>query len=164
MSFASDIGRMIAHGPQRPMNEQETMTLLHLTMLCEEPEAAQIDFYKMMATSSLTMGILDQRFRSCIGTDVSFSPPLLVWLSTLAAGNPGHAVLMVAVVAYMISEGRELTLNSLINHYFANGIPSGINVQLAWDAQKANEDRLKSVGLEKAGWGGNMLDLKEAWL
>lgn len=163
MSFASDIGRMVARGPLRPLAEQETMTLLQLTMMCEESQEAQIDLYRMMVEKSLCMKIIDQRFRANIGTDIPFSPPMIIWLSTLAGGNPGHAVLMVAVLAYLHAEGRELTLNSLINYYFSDGIPSAVNLQLAWDGQKANEDRLKSLNITQRAFGGNMLDYDEAW-
>lgn len=97
MSFASDIGRMVARGPQRPLTEQETMTLLQLTMMCEEPGEAQIDFYKMLLSKSMGLKILDSRFRAHLGNDVKFSPPMLVWLSTLT-DRPGQAVLMVAVL------------------------------------------------------------------
>ena len=30
MSFASDIGRMVARGPQRPMTDAESMTMLQI--------------------------------------------------------------------------------------------------------------------------------------
>ena len=61
------------------------------------------------------------------------------------------------------AEGRELTLNSLINYYFSDGIPSVVNLQFAWDGQKANEDRLKSLNITQRAFGGNMLDYDEAW-
>ena len=59
MSFASDIGRMVARGPQRQLTAQETMTRLQLTMMCEEPQEAQIDLYRMMLEKSLCMKIID---------------------------------------------------------------------------------------------------------
>ncbi len=163
MSFASDIGRMVAHGPLRPMNEEESVAMVRIVFMAEAPQEVQIDLYRMMLEKSLCLRIIDQRFRANIGTDIPFSPPMIMWLSTLAGGNPGHAVLMVAVLAYLHAEGRELTLNSLTNHYFSVGIPSDANLQLAWNGQKVNEDRLKSLNITRRAFGDNMLDYDEAW-
>lgn len=45
-----------------------------------------------------------------------------------------------------------------------DGIPTGVNYQLAWDAQKVTEDRLKVVGITGAiNISDNMLDLEQAW-
>ena len=162
MSFAGDIGRMVARGPQRPLTQQETMTLLHLTMMCEEEPAAQIDLYRMMLEKSMGLKILDARIRACLGEQVKFSPPMMVWLATLC-DRPGHAVLLAAVVAHALEEGRELSLNSLIGSYFADGIPSLACYQVAWDAQKVTEERLKEIGVSKAGMNDNVLDYIEAW-
>ena len=161
MSFASDIGRMVARGPQRPMTQQESMTFLQLTMMCEEPPEAQIDFYKMLLSKSMSLQILDSRFRAHLGNEVKFSPPMLVWLSTLT-DRPGTAVLMVAVLAHAIAEGRELSIGSLVGSYFAEGVPAPVCYQLAWDAQKVTEDRLKAVGIMGPG-SDNMLDYEESW-
>ena len=163
MSFASDIGRMVARGPQRQLTEQETMTLLQLTMMCEEPPEAQIDLYKMMLSKSMALKILDSRFRAHLGDTVKFSPPMMVWLSTLT-DRPGQAVLMVAVLAHALEEGRELSLGSLVGSYFMDGIPTGVCYQLAWDAQKITEERAKAIGVDGTVNGpDNVLDYAEAW-
>lgn len=162
MSFASDIGRMVARGPQRPLTDQETMTLLTLTMSCEEPVEKQIAMYRDIVSKSQALAILDQRFRLHFGEQVPFSPPLLIWLSTLA-DRPGTIVLLLAVLAHLKAEGREFSLNGLIGSYFMEGIPTQVNYQLAWDGQKANEDRLKSLNITQRAFGGNMLDYDEAW-
>ena len=162
MSFASDIGRMVARGPLRPLAEQETMTLLQLTMMCEEPQDAQVELYRTICKQSQALAILDNRIRWAFGEEVRLSPPAIIWLSTLC-DRPGNVVLMVAVLAHLKAEGREFSLNSLINYYFSDGIPSVVNLQLAWDGQKANEDRLKSLNITQRAFGGNMLGYDEAW-
>ena len=161
MSFASDIGRMVARGPLRPLAEQETMTLLQLTMMCEEPQDAQVEFYRTICKQSQALAILDNRIRWAFGEEVRLSPPAIIWLSTLC-DRPANVVLMVAVLAHLKAEGREFSLNSLINYYFANGIPSQVCYQLAWDAQKVNEDRAKTLCLPANG-PDNCLDYREAW-
>lgn len=161
MSFASDIGRMVARGPQRTLTEQETMTLLQLTMMCEEPQEVQINFYRMMASKTQALAIMDSRFRLHFGDKQTFSPPMLIWLSTLA-DRPGNVVLLLAVLAHLKAEGREFSLNSLINFYFSEGIPSEINYKLAWDAQKATEERRATLELRAIG-PDNILDYVEAW-
>ena len=161
MSFASDIGRMVARGPQRPMTDAESMTMLQIAFVAEEEPEQQMAMYRDLLAKSMSLKIIDARFRACIGEDVKFSPTLLIWLSALA-DRPGHAVLLVAVLAHMIAEGRELTLQSLVGSYFAEGIPTGVCYQLAWDAQKATPDRLKAAGIDKPG-SGNMLDHQQSW-
>ena len=161
MSFASDIGRMVARGPQRPMTDAESMTMLQIAFVAEEDIEQQIAMYRDLLSKSMALQILDSRFRANIGENVPFSPTLLIWLSALA-DRPGHALLLVAVLAHMIAEGRELTLQSLVGSYFAEGIPTGVCYQLAWDAQKATPDRLKAAGIDKPG-SDNMLDHQQSW-
>ena len=161
MSFASDIGRMVARGPQRPLTEQEAVTLLRLTMMCEEPADTQVEFYRDICKKSQALAILDGRIRWVFGEEVMISPPAIIWLSTLA-DRPGNVVLLVAVLAYLREEGREFSLNSLINYYFSEGIPTEVCYQLAWDAQKKTEERANSLKLAATG-PDNVLDYKEAW-
>jgi hypothetical protein len=161
MSFASDIGRMVSRGPQRQLTEQETMTLLQLTMMCEEPQDTQIEFYRTVCKQSQALAILDHRIGWVFGEEVLLSPPAIIWLSTLC-DRPGNVVLMVAVLAHLKAEGREFSLNSLIGSYFSEGIPTRECYQLAWNAQKKTEDRAKSLSLPVNGTD-NILDYKEAW-
>ena len=163
MSFASDIGRMVARGPQRPMTDAEAMTMLRIAFVAEEEPEQQMAMYRDLLAKPMSLKIIDARFRTCIGEDVKFSPTLLIWLSALA-DRPRHAVLLVAVLAHMIAEGRELTLQSLVGSYFMDGIPTGVNYQLAWDAQKITEERAKAIGVDGLGNGpDNVLDYAEAW-
>lgn len=162
MSFASYIGRMVARGPQRPLTEQEAMTLLQLTMMCEEPQDAQVEFYRTICKQSQALAILDSRIRWAFGEEVRLSPPAIIWLSTLC-DRPANVVLMVAVLAHLKAEGREFSLNSLINYYFSEGIPSQVCYQIAWDAQKVNEDRARTLNIPVNG-PDNCLDYKEAWV
>lgn len=162
MSFASDIGRMVVDGPKRPLNEEETMVLLHLTMMCEEPVEEQIKFYRMVCKESQAMGIMDYRISRGLGDEVKFSPPAVIWLSTLCS-RPSDVVLLVAVLAYLREQGGELTLNSLFNRYFINGIPSRIGFDLAWNAQKVNNELAKTLNIPANG-PDNCLDYKEAWV
>lgn len=165
MSFASDIGRMVARGPQRPMTEKESLDLLSIMFVGEgEPCDQQVEFYKECLRQSTSLKILDSRFRYHFGNDVQFSPLLLVWLSALA-DRPGHVVLLLAVLAHMQAEGHELSLNNLVTYYFSNGIPTDVNYQLAWDAQKlarAGDEVLKSLKIENPG-SDNVLDHQQAW-
>ena len=165
MSFASDIGRMVARGPQRLMTEAESMTMLQIAFVAEEEPEQQMAMYRDLLAKSMSLKIIDARFRACIGEDVKFSPTLLIWLSALA-DRPGHAVLLVAVLAHMIAEGRELTLQSLVGSYFIEGIPTGVCYQLAWDAQKRN--RAPAEWFQNSDKGplpitDNALDLEVAW-
>lgn len=161
MSFASDIGRMVARGPQRQLTKQETMTLLQLTMMCEEPQDAQIELYRTMCKQSMALAILDSRIRWAFGEEVRLSPPAIIWLSALC-DRPANVVLMVAVLAHLKAEGREFSLNSLIGSYFSEGIPTQVCYQIAWDAQKMTKERAKSLSLPADG-PDNCLDYREAW-
>lgn len=161
MSFASDIGRMVARGPQRQLNDQESMTLLRLVMLCEEPPEEQVAFYQELVTKSQILNIMHNRFRLHFGDEQTLSPPALIWLSTLA-DRPGNVILLLAVLAHLKAEGRDFSLNSLLQFCFMKGIPTNVNYQLAWDAQKVNEDRAKTLCLPANG-PDNCLDYKEAW-
>lgn len=149
MSFASDIGRSIALGPLRPMTDKETGLLASLIFTCNEPEQSQIEFYKNCLNSSMILKIMDSRFRLHLGEDVKFSPPFMIWLSTLAGGSPGMAVLMVAFLAFLRSENSNLTFSSCVERYFAVGIPTAENLSAAWDRQKID--------------GANGLDMAESW-
>ena len=84
MSFASDIGRMVARGPQRPMTDAESMTMLRIAFVAEEEPEQQMAMYRDLLAKSMSLKIIDARFRTCIGEDVKFSPTLLIWLSALA--------------------------------------------------------------------------------
>lgn len=66
------------------------------------------------------------------------------------------------MLAHLKAEGREFSLNSLINYYFSEGIPSQVCYQIAWDAQKVTKERAKSLSLPTDG-PDNILDYKEAW-
>ena len=161
MSFAGDIGRMVARGPQRELTQQETMVLLNCMMMCEEETAKQIELYEQIMSSGMSGKILDQRFRYHFGEKQTMSPPLLIWFSTLA-DRPGTIILLLAVLAHAKEQGHELSLNNIVNNYFAEGIPSEVNYNLAWDAQKVTEERAKTVGIDKPG-SDNMLDHQQSW-
>ena len=165
MSFASDIGRMVARGPQRQLDDQESMTLLRLFMLSEEPVEEQILFYRELLPVSPGLAILDQRFRQHFGETQLFSPPLLLWLSTLA-DRPGNIVLLLAVLAHLKAEGREFSLKSLLDPYFADGIPTEKCYEDAWKAQKRTDDNIHLFRDENGNLPrmcDNVLDLAAAW-
>ena len=165
MSFASDIGRMVARGPQRPMTSEESLTMLQIAFMAEEDPNAQLLVYRDLLSKSQALQIIDARFRACIGEDVKFSPTLLIWLSALA-DRPGNAVLLVAVLAYMLEEGKELTLQNLCGSYFADGIPTQVAYQLAWDAQKRTDDNVHMFRDDEgkvSPFCDNVLDLAAAW-
>jgi hypothetical protein len=149
MTFAVDIGRMVAKGPLRPLTDNEAGTLVRLSLASSEPIEAQAAFYKMMLEKSMILKIMDSRFQQHLGTNIEFSPCFMVWLSTLAQGNSGFSVLFVAFLAYMRSEGRTLGFQDCLTYYFGEGIPTAENLILARDGQK--------VG------GANGLDLQESW-
>lgn len=164
MSFASDIGRMVAKGPQAPMTTNQTRELMGIMFMSELSVEDQIRRYKGILQDWPILAIMDERFRLHVGEDVPFSPTLMIWLASLA-DRPGFALLMVAVMAHLRAEGRELTLNSLIASDFQDGIPSPVNLQLAWDAQKVTKERVDSLGTipwDKI-YSDNMLDLQESW-
>jgi hypothetical protein len=149
MTFAVDIGRMVAKGPLRPLTEKESYTLIQLSFASSEPIEAQAASYKELLGQSMILRIMDSRFQQHLGTNINFSPCFLIWLSTPAQGNPGFSILLVAFLAYMRSEGKNLTFKECLNYYFADGIPTAENLMLAWNAQKVD--------------GVNGLDMQESW-
>lgn len=161
MSFAADIGRMVIRGTFRRLTDDEMMSLLHVTMMCEESVDFQCEIYRSACNRSLAMAILDGRLRWTFGKDITFSPPAMIWLGTLA-DRPGNIVLLVAVLAYLKAEGREFSLDSLVNYCFSDGIPTEECYAAAWDAQKKTEQRAKDLNLPAIG-PDNCLDYKEAW-
>lgn len=161
MSFAGDIGRMVARGPLRPLVGQETELLMYCSMMSEETQERQIEMYHTMLKASYILQIMDQRFRFHFGDEQPFSPSLMIWFSFLANGNPGNAILLLAVMKHMIEEKMDLTLGNAINHFFSEGVPNTMNYELAWRNQKYSPDQ---------GWPNdstcvtdNSLDRRKAW-
>lgn len=160
MSFAAKIGQMIAKGPLAPMTEEQTKVLITLTMLSEDDDEFVQGFYNDVAQGSPLFQIFHHRCTLHI-PEMKAALPALMWLGSMV-NTPGHAVLMVALIKYLLESGRNVTLNTLINQMFPYGIPTEANLQAAWDAQKVNPIRLTEIGVT-APKSDNMLDLKESW-
>ncbi len=161
MNFAANIGRILINGPKRIPNLDEMQALIAFTRLSVEAPHIQTEFYHAVSKQSPAHEILLHRFRHHFGDQQPFSPTLLLWLATLA-DRPGDVVLLVAVLAHMKAEGRDLTLSHLMGHYFEMGIPTREAYDIAWLAQKVTPERLKHCAITKAH-SDNMLDHQEAW-
>lgn len=160
MSFASDIGRMVARGPLRRMDENESRSLVMVTLLFAGLDLEQKrEMFLQVLGSSFTLKILTTRYNYHF-KDHPFEPDVLVWFSLLA-DRPGTCILLLAVLAYMVSEGKELTMDNVML-YFGEGIPSEVNYSRAWDNQKLTESRKADLGIANPG-SDNVLDHEEAW-
>lgn len=161
MSFAAQIGEMLVTGPKRLLRQEEMKILLLMTAIAKEPPEVQIEYYKSVMPESMGLCIMHKRIEAHFGENHPFSIPAVIWLSTLA-DRPGNTVLLVALLAHLKEQGRELSLNSLMDHAFGDGVPIDKSYERAWKAQKVTQENLAACGIH-AAVGDNMLDQPEAW-
>lgn len=164
MSFAGDIGRMVAEGQNRPLTNKETELLIYCSMMGHEEQQVQIQMYHDAMKASGILRIMDARFRLHFGDQQKFSPPLIVWFSFLAQGNPGNAILLLTVMKYLLDQKLDLTLNNAIEYCFCDGIPTEINFRQAWQNQKhTSSTNYLFLELPPGTMTDNCLDIQRAW-
>lgn len=165
MIFAASIGEKICKGPIRKLTKEEAKTLVVCAMMAEEPLEEQVAAYRQCLQGAMLLAILDARFNFAFGPEQKFAPNLLMWMSTLA-DRPSVAVLQCTILAYMIQQGEDLTMQNVIRTHFADGIPTAENYMAAWDAQKRNdknEHLFVNPETKEKAFTDNLLDLRSSW-
>lgn len=161
MSFAANIGEMILLGRKVLMTKEQSETFINLSFGSNmDPEIIKT-MYEGVKQASLALKILDGRLNAIPGYSVKQEDKLgILWLSSMA-DNPGRAVLMSTVVAFLVQQGRPITITELAMNEFAMGIPSTENLNSAWDAQKYNKRDAELLNITFSS--DNLLDYAEAW-
>lgn len=161
MSIAAEVGtQLLMRGLNRKINAREADQLLSCLNITQGTPEEQLAIYKQIASQNMAMNIMHQRFKMHFGEDFRFSPPLFLWLSTLA-DRPGNAILLCAAVALAVEDKTPLTLDDFIPKYMADGVPSAEAFQRAWDFQKITPEWRARLGVETGP--DNVLDYELAW-
>lgn len=136
----------------RPLNDNEGKTLIGLMLNPERANAPELED-ELMKVSPI-FAILTSRIKHHAAANVSLAAR--VFLSELAGGSPGNAVLYVAVCA-AIAKGSDKVIELVdIVDAFPMAVPTTEILHEAWDDQKGGEHGGQRYD--------NGLDMSWAWL
>jgi hypothetical protein len=134
-SLARNLGRSIIEksaSSGRRMKENESFTLLSLLAPIDKSELEELHESAMKQIP--IYAIMSHRIDATSKADVSVAGK--IFLSEIASGNPGNAVMLSAVVAELSEDGtRPVSLNDIIEA-FPMLVPTSEIFGEVWDTQK----------------------------
>lgn len=153
MNYAREFGKKLIDqtaATGKPMTEKQARNFAMLVLI---PEGADLSPLKEAMEHDLIYLIISSRLALFL-SEVEVDLKALMWLIGLSCGNPGNAVMLTTVLAYLANESdNKITMEGLVK-VFPFAVPTKEVFGLLWGTQKC---------AAKFPASDNKLDASESW-